>query len=75
MTPIKALNEYDALNEQQFRDATSRADDQNLKKGSDIIMKGGRSATRNPRIVVYSDDGTAWEMGVSNAGTTTWTAL
>lgn len=75
MIPIKALPNYDPNNEQQFRDSVRQADDQNVKKGTDILLKGGRTGTRNPRLIVYSDDGTPWVLGVSNGGATIWTPL
>ncbi len=75
MRVVKAPAVYDGTNEQQFRSSAEQADDQNVKKGTDIYMRGGRSGSRNPRIIFYDDDGTAWVLGVSTVGTTTWTLL
>lgn len=75
MIPLKALPNYDMNNEQQFRDGMLRADDQNVKKGTDILMTGGRGGTRNPRFVLYSPSGDPFYLTVADDGTLTTVAL
>lgn len=75
MIQIKPGSEYDENNEKQFRDVVSRADDQNVKKGSDILLKGGRSSTRNPRIVYYSPNGSAFTIAIADDGSISSVAL
>lgn len=74
-TPIKAPSSYDMQNEQAYRDLMQRADDQNVKKGYDIVLRTARSSSRNPRIVIYSPDGSAFALSVANDGTLSTVAL
>lgn len=69
MRNVKAPPAYDATNEQQFRAATEDADGQNVKKGTDINLRGGRPNTRNPRIIYYSPSGFAFYIAVADDGT------
>lgn len=71
----KAPGAYDALNEQETRDALQAADDQNVKKGTDIIMTGGRAGSRDPRIVLRSEGGFRFFLEVADDGTLTAVAL
>lgn len=71
----RAATEYDSLNEQETRDALQAADDQNVKKGQDIILRGGRANTRDPRIVIYSPNGSAFTIAIADDGSISSVAL
>lgn len=59
---------YDRADQASARDALRRADEQNLKRGQDVQFIDNR-------LIVSSPDGARWVLGVSNAGTTTWTVI
>lgn len=63
-----APEKYSKEEQGRFRADLDRRDRENLKRGRDIEVDGGR-------IIVRSPDGNRWILGVSNAGATTWTAL
>jgi len=75
MITSKAPPQYDQTLEQEFRQTVSRSDDQNVKKGTDIIMRGGRTGSRNPQIVLYSPNGSGFSLSVADDGTLTAVAL
>ena len=52
---------YDAADQAQTRGAIERADAASLKHGGDIQMRGGR-------LILYSPNGSAFYLTVSNAG-------
>jgi len=65
----RASPEYEQQNEQASRDALDQADAQNVKRGRDIYMKGGRPGVRNPYIVLYSPSGDPFYLSVADDGT------
>ena len=60
--------QYDQQNEAQFRAQMARADDENQKRNSDVVI-------RRNRLILTSPDGTKWSGTISNAGVLTWAAL
>ena len=52
---------YDIADQAQARGAIERADAENLKRGGDIQMRTGR-------LVLFSPNGTAYALTVTNAG-------
>lgn len=75
MNLSKAPPVYDAKDQQLLRDTISREDGQNIKKGRDIHLRGGRAGTRDPRLVIYSPSGDPFFLTVADDGTLTATAL
>lgn len=63
--PPAAYSEKDQL---ELRSAIEDEDRLNVKTGRDYYPGAAR-------IILNSPDGTAWILGVDNAGATTWTAL
>lgn len=75
MRIVKAPGGYDQTNEQQFRTSAEQADDLNVKKGTDILLRGGKSSSRNPRIVFYSPSGDPFTIEIADDGTISSVAL
>lgn len=57
---------YDQGNERRFRDAVSREDGRNYKRGQDIEIIDGR-------LIMAAPDGSQFIIGVDNAGSLTTT--
>jgi len=60
----KAVPKYDAVNEQETREALQQADAKNVKKGDTIYL-------RRNELVVSAPDGSLWALKVDNAGVVT----
>jgi hypothetical protein len=60
---------YDSQDEALTRSAIEQADAQNLKRGQTIELPPGVG------LIMTSPGGLRFQMGVSDAGVTTWTAL
>jgi len=60
----KAFPKYDAVNEQETREALQQADTKNVKKGDTIYL-------RRNELVVSAPDGSLWALKVDNAGVVT----
>lgn len=54
--------EYDPHEQSQVRSAIEREDANNFKRGRDLLLAGGEV------LVLYSPNGTAYKLQVSNAG-------
>jgi hypothetical protein len=69
MNLAKAPAAYVQSDEQLVRDTIAREDVQNVKKGRDIVMRGGRPGTRDPRVILYSPSGDPFYLTVADDGT------
>lgn len=60
---------YDPADEAKARALIEQADKQNMKTGANIEIVG------NQALILRSPNGTRWQLTVSNAGASVWTAL
>lgn len=54
--------QYDVRDQAEFRNALQSEDGLNFKRGQDVRL------ARGERLIIYSPNGTAFEVVVSNAG-------
>lgn len=69
MNLSKAPAVYEPTDQQLLRDTLSREDAQNVKRGRDIELSGGRAGTRDPRLILRSPSGFRFYLTVADDGT------
>jgi hypothetical protein len=66
---------YIPSQERQRNEQLERADQQNVKRGTDIYLNALDANGRRPRLILSDDDGVKWVLTVATDGTLGTTAL